>query len=236
MTAGRPRKEPKWQMRLDGEVHEWVQELMEKHPGTWASERAALHELVRIGRLTFAGPAAQPAAEASLDVQSGVGDKDAPAASSFHIGNRVADSGDVARAEAPPPPAWKEPPAAPSSFGWRAPTVRCERCGKDVETTAEAREAHFKECPPDPEPELDLDALAADLRARLREGPPVVSGRTPRDVQLEILKDLARARGFDLGDADAAGILERALGPGGQVQTLGVEHGKNGGGQDEGEG
>src|SRR6266545_3403879 len=31
---------------------------------------------------------------------------------------------------------------------WTPPKVRCERCGKSVETTAAAREAHFRICPP----------------------------------------------------------------------------------------
>ncbi len=245
-AAGRPRKEPKWPVRLDGEIRAWVRELMERHPGTWASERAALHELLRVGRLTFTGPAPPPPPEPALPVQSGdLGAKPAPdmetcpkCGMAFPPGaiwdHKATCRGPASASPPPEAPAFAVPATGwdrpASSFGWTPPTVRCPRCGKDVETTAAAREAHFKECPPDPEPELDVAALVEELRARLRgEGPPAVPGKTPRDAQLEIVKDRARARGFELGDADAAEVLERALGPAGQVQSVREEHDDQGG-------
>ena len=66
------------------------------------------------------------------------------------------------------------------SAAFEVPKVECGRCGELVETTAAAREAHFKKCPPDapaekvlesgdPRKPLDVNRVLARVRAYLTD-------------------------------------------------------------------
>jgi len=109
-------------------------------------------------------------------------------------------------------------------LGFEAPKVKCARCGELVETTASARDAHFKTCPPDP-PESDGDRLVEDVRARISAQGPAAEPLDPeleRDLQLALVQQVAAAKGIVLEGDQAAEVLERARASGGRGPREGI--------------
>lgn len=102
--------------------------------------------------------------------------------------------------------------AAPPRTAPAVPKVTCARCGELVETSAAAREAHFKTCPPDP-PASDEDRLVEDVRARILARDSAGEALDPeleRDLKIAAVQQLAQEHGLTLESGRAAALLDRA--------------------------